>query len=45
MMHINIDVENSVVVLEEFKNSKDDVVDVAEPTCFHFLSVMKATYN
>ena len=32
-----------LVVLEEFKNSKDNVVDIAESRCLALLGVMEAS--
>jgi len=43
VMNINVNIEDSLVVLEELKDGKDDVVDVAETFGLLFLGVMKAT--
>ena len=41
-MNINVNIEDSLVVLKELKDGKDDVVDVAETFGLLFLGVMKA---
>ena len=30
MMHVDVDVENALMVLEKLQNGKDNIIDVAE---------------
>ena len=41
-MYIDVDIQNSIMILEEFKDGKHDVVDIAEPTCFLLLCMVQA---
>lgn len=41
MMDIDIDVEYSIVILEQLKDCKYDIIHIAESTCFHLLGMMK----
>ena len=41
MMNINVNVEDSIVVLEEFEDRNHDVIDEAEPTCLLFLGMVE----
>ena len=33
MVDVNVQVKHSVVVLEQFENGKDDIVDITKPGC------------
>ena len=43
VMHVDVDVEDSVVVLEQLQDRYDDVVNKAEPTCLGLFGVMQST--
>jgi len=43
VMHINVNVENSREYLQEFQDTYNDVVEIAESICFTFFGMMKAT--
>ena len=43
LLHKNKTKRIYLVVLEEFKNSKDNVVDIAESRCLALLGVMEAS--
>jgi hypothetical protein len=43
MMAVDVDVENSLVVFQEFYYGKDAVVDIAEPRGLLLLGMMQAT--
>jgi hypothetical protein len=40
-MDVNVDVEHSLVVLQELQNAKNDIIDVAKAASFPLLGVMK----
>ena len=41
MVDVNVDVEDSLVVVEERDNGEDNIIDVAEATCGLSLGVME----
>lgn len=41
MMNINIDVKHSVLILEKFQDSQNDIIYIAKPTCLHFLRMVQ----
>ena len=43
MVDVNVNVQDPLVVLEEFKDGEDDVVDIAEARCLTLLGVMEAS--
>ena len=42
MVDVNVNVQDSLVILEEFKDGKDDVVDIAEARCFALLCMVES---
>lgn len=43
VMHVDIYIQNPGVILEQFQNSDDDVVDIAKTGRFEFLCVMQTS--
>ena len=43
VMAVNIDVEDSLVCLEQLKDAKDAVIDIAEAASFKLLGMVKST--
>ena len=43
VVNVNIDVEDSLVVLEELQDGQDNVIDIAEATGLGFLGVVKSS--
>ena len=43
MVHIDVNVEDARMVPQELENSKDDIVNVAEPGCLSFLGMMQSS--
>lgn len=43
MMHIHIQIKNSLMVFQELKNSQDNVIRVAETTGLAFFGMMEAS--
>ena len=43
MMHIDVNIEYSVMVFQEFQDSKDYIIDVAEATSLHLFGMMEAS--
>jgi hypothetical protein len=43
MMHININIEDSIVVFQKLKYSQDDIVHIAEATRLHLFGMMQTT--
>jgi hypothetical protein len=43
MMYINVDIEDAGICAQEFEDTKDYVINIAEPGCFALLSMMKTT--
>jgi hypothetical protein len=43
MVDIDVDVEHSLVVLEQLQDSEHDIVDIAKAACTLLLGMMKAS--
>lgn len=43
VMHVNVNVQHPGVVLEQFQNCNDNVIDVAKSRGLEFLRVMQST--
>ena len=43
MMHINVNIKNTIVILQQFKNSKHNVIHITKTTCFLLFGVMETT--
>lgn len=43
MVHVDVNVQNPLVVFEQLQNAKHDVVYVAEPGRLRFFGVMETT--
>jgi len=41
MMNVDVDVQHSVVVLQQLKNGENDVVYIAETTCLHLFCMVE----
>lgn len=41
MMHVNVNVENSIVILQQFQDSQYYVIDIAKPARLHLLGMMQ----
>ena len=39
MVHINIHIQYPLMILEQLKNSQDDVIDIAEPRCLQMMAL------
>lgn len=43
VMYINVNIKDSFVDSKQLENTNDDIVYIAESTCFRFFSMMKTT--
>jgi len=41
MVDVNIDVQNTLVLLEQFQNGQNAIIDVAKPTSFCLFGMMQ----
>jgi hypothetical protein len=43
MMHVDVNIEYSVMVFQELQDSEDYIIDIAEATCLHLFGMMEAS--
>jgi hypothetical protein len=43
VVHINVDIQNPLVILEQFKDGEYDIIHIAEPTGTLLLRMMKSS--